>query len=137
MRGDRSYRLGPVQITRHFVDWHQSGPDFSDFALRTYGRIRSMPPGTQDHFYFNPAYTVTAAGSVPEDIFLEQAERACILWMKQLDRVLRPRARKKAARKASHNERMLVFSGTLILHGRPAHIKRLNRSSSPQTQAAC
>lgn len=137
MRGDRSYRIGPVRITRHALDWRQFGPDFGDFAFLTYERIGAMPPGTTDHYYFNPAYTVTAAGSVPEAVFLQQARRACILWMKQIDRVLGPRARKRAVKRHTHGERMLVFSGTLFLQGRSAHIKRLNESSTPPVNASC
>ncbi len=137
MRHDRSYQIGPVQITRHTLDWRQCGPDFGDFALLTYERIGTMPPGTTDHYYFNPAYTVRAAGSVPEAVFLQQARRACILWMKQMDRVLGPRARKRAVKRHTHGERMLVFSGTLFLQGRPAHIKRLNESPTPPVNASC
>lgn len=137
MRRDRSYQIGPVRITRHNLGWREFGPDFGDFALLTYERIEAMPPGTTDHYYFNPAYTVTAAGTVPEAVFLQQATRACILWMKQIDRVLGPRARKRAAKKHTHGDRMLVFSGTLFLHGRSAHIKRLNESSNPPVNASC
>lgn len=137
MGRDRSYRIGPVQITKHALDWRQFGPDFGDFALLTYERIRAMPAGTTDHYYFNPAYTVKALGTIPEVIFIQQAKRACILWMKQIDRVLGPRARKRESKRHTHGERMLVFSGTLVLQGRPAHIKRLNESSAPLANASC
>jgi hypothetical protein len=137
MTRDRSYRIGSVQITRHALYWRQFGPDFGDFALLTYERIVAMPPGTTDHYYFNPAYTVTAASTVPEAVFLQQARRACILWMKQIDRVLGPRARKRAVKQHTHGERMLVFSGTLFLQGRSAHIKRLNDAATPPANVSC
>ncbi len=60
-----------------------------------------------------------------------------MLWMKQIDRVLGSRARKRAVKKATHGERMLVFSGTLFLQGCSAHIKRLNESSTPPVNASC
>ncbi len=77
MRHDRSYQIGPVQITRHTLDWRQCGPDFGDFALLAYERIGAMPPGTTDHYYFNPAYTVRAVGSVPEAVFLQHEPVCC------------------------------------------------------------
>jgi hypothetical protein len=137
MRHDRSYRIGPIQVTKHALDWCQFGPDFGDFALLTYERIGAMPSGTTDHYYFNPAYTVTAPGTVLEAVFLQQARRACILWMKQIDRVLGSRARKRAVKRHTHGERMLVFSGTLVLQGRSVHIKRLNESSVPPAKVSC
>ena len=102
---------------RTLTDYHTN---YRGYLAEHHERIEAMPPGTTDHYYFNPAYTVRAVGSVPEAVFLQQARRACILWMKQIDRVLGPRARKRAVKRHTHGERMLVFSGTLFLQGRPA-----------------
>lgn len=130
MRGDRSYRIGPVQTTRHYVDWADLDPDFNDLANLTLGRALSIKPGS-DHFYFNPGFSLKAPGEVAEETFLRQANRACILWNKQVSRILGCGARKRAAKRVPNDVRMLAFSGFLILHGQGAHSKRLNDFARP------
>lgn len=128
MASDRTYRRGLVQITRHDVDWENLDSDFDDLVNATSARLLALPLPISGHIYLNPAFTVEAPDDVPERIFLSQANRACIVWNKQLSRVIGSGARKRAARRASNFERMMVFSGALILHGKGAHAKRLNQA---------
>jgi hypothetical protein len=137
MQTDRSYRIGPVQVTRHFLDWPQMGPGFSEFAQLTYQRLCAIPPECNDHIYLNPHFTVTAPATIPEGVFLRQAQRACILWKKQLVRWLGRGPVRRAVKKATPGERGLVFSGMLFLKGRPVHIKRLNEASNTPSTASC
>jgi hypothetical protein len=116
---------------RHQVDWPNLAPDLSDLTKVTFARIMAVPTGNSDHYYFNPAFTVTAPGSVPEGAFLREARRACVLWMKQISRVLSPKIRRKWVKEAELGERALLFSGSLFLQGRPAHIKRLGEATPP------
>jgi hypothetical protein len=113
------------------------GPGFGEFARVTFQQVRAIPPESTGHIYLNPSFTVTAAATVPEVVFLRQAQRACILWKKQLARWLTRGALRRAVKRATPGERMLVFSGTLILNGRPAHIKRLNDFSDQTVSAPC
>jgi len=136
MRPDRSYWFGPVQITRHHVNWADLDPDFNDLANLTLHRLLSIRPGS-DHFYFNPGFSLRAPGEVAEGIFLQQANRACILWNKQISGVLGCGARKRAAKRVSNDVRMLAFSGALILHGKGVHSKRLNGVACPQPKTSC
>lgn len=137
MRDDRSYRIGPVQITRRFLDWTEMGPGFGEFAQLTFQQVCAIPPESTDHVYLNPSFTVTAPATVPEAVFLRQAQRACILWKKQLARWLTRGALRRAVMRATPGERMLVFNGTLSLNGRPAHIKRLNDVPDRSSSAPC
>jgi len=136
MSSDRSYWIGPVQITKHFLDWEQLGPDFGDFARLTFQRLTAILPCT-DHIYLNPAYSVRAAPTVPENVFLPQAKRACILWAMKMDRMLGRGTRRRAAKRYEPGERMLIFSGVLFLKGCPAHTKRINESISRPVQTSC
>lgn len=127
MRPDRMYWIGPVEITRHHVDWADLDPDFNDLARLSLNRLDSiLLNAVGDHHYLNPAFSLKAAAEVPEQVFLRQANRACILWNKQIARVLSNGIRKRAAKRVPDNVRMLAFSGVLLLHGRLAHTKRLN-----------
>jgi hypothetical protein len=130
MEGDRTYYIGPVEVTRHRVDWANADPDFIDFSNATLRRIMALPAGFRDHIYLNPAFTVRAPSSVPEDVFLRQANRACILWNKQIASVLGNRKRKRAARNATDLNRQTVFSGFLMIHGKEVHAKKLNQAAA-------
>ena len=125
--GNRIYTIGPVTITRHPIDWPNLGPDLEDFAALTRPRALALPPTGTDHYYLNPMFSLFAPGVVLEAVFLRQANRACILWMKQLKKVLGLRGvRRFQRRESTPLGRTLVTSGYLILSGKPAHIKRLN-----------
>ncbi len=128
MEGDRKYHIGPVEVTRHRVDWTDAGPDFFDFSDATLARVMAIPKDFAGHLYLNPAFTVKASPSVPEDVFLRQASRACIIWNKKIARVLGNRARRRAARNAANLERTMAFSGFLMIGGKHVHTKNLNRT---------
>lgn len=136
MRCDRSYQIGPVQITRHYVNWADLGPDFNDLANLTLDRASSITPGS-DHFYLNPGFSLKAPGEVAEETFLRQANRACILWNKHVSSILGSGARKRVAKRVPDDVRMLAFSGVLILHGQGVHSKRLNVLARPQVKTPC
>jgi hypothetical protein len=126
---DRIYTIGPVTITRHLVDWPNLGPDLKDFAALTYNRYLALLPLSPDHRYLNPMFSLFAPSEVPEDVFLRQANRACILWMKQLKKVAsQRRIRRFQLRESTAGERMMVTSGFLVLSGKEAHITRLNEA---------
>src|SRR5262249_48957275 len=105
-----------------------AAPDFYDFSDAALARVMAIPKGFMGHLYLNPAFTVCAPSSVPEEVFLRQANRACIIWNKQIGRVLGNRARKRAARNAANLERMMAFSGFLMIRGKHVHTKNLNRT---------
>ena len=124
---DRIYRMGPVFVTRHSIDWAELGPEFDEIIGLTGRRVADLPPLGRDHRYLNPMFSLFAAGDVPERTFLVQAERACTLWMKQLKRVAgRARVRRFQRSESNPAHRMLMTSGVLILGGKFVHIKRLN-----------
>ena len=129
---DRSYKMGPVSVTRHWIDWRDLDPEFRDLAGMTFRRFEAIPRGSTDHHYLTPGWTVTAPGSVPEAEFLKQARRACTLWMKQLIRVAGGRRIRRFQRHESGaGERNLVTSGILFLQGRVVHTRRLHRGDAP------
>lgn len=124
---DRIYRMGPVVVTRHPVDWAELGPEFDEIMALTGRRYAALPPLGRDHRYLNPMFTLFAPGDVPQRTFLVQAKRACTLWMMQLHRVAgRARVRRFQMRESDPAHRMLMTSGILILGGTVVHIKRLN-----------
>src|ERR1700734_3650642 len=116
---DRTYTIGPVPITGHPIDWKQLGPELDDFADLTYDRFTKIRDFSGEHRYLNPMFSLFAPGEVTEHTFLIQAERACMLWMRQLKRVAgRCRVRRFQRLESSPGNRMLITSGVLILSGR-------------------
>jgi len=124
---DKIYKIGPVNVTRHPIDWSQLGPDLRDFADVTFGRIKLLPFLASDHRYLNPRFSLFAPGEVAEQTFLRQANRACMLWMRQLKKVVGTAGvRRFQLRESEPADRMKATSGFLVLSGRIVHIKRLN-----------
>lgn len=128
---DRTYAIGLVTVTRHPVDWAELGPEFGELAGVTFERLKALPDLARDHRYLNPMFSLYAPGEVPADVFLAQAARACLLWMRQLRRVAGyRRVRRFQLRESTSGERGLLTSGLLILGGRFVHIKRLNEATA-------
>ena len=126
---------GNVQVFHRRLDLGDYGPEFGGLAALTMSEVEKYDNRrSTEHFYANPEWTVIAPGTTPEVEFLKQAERACIRWRIRLKRTLGSGPLRRMLRPLEHGGKLLVAAGVLYLHGRPAHLKRLNwRVSSQQT----
>ena len=125
---------GDVQVFHRRLDLGDYGPDFGGLAALTFSEVEQFESRqVNEHCFANPEWTVIAPGTTPEVEFLKQAERACIRWRIRLKRTLGSGPLRRMLRPLEHGGKSLVAGGVLYLHGRPAHLKRLNwRASSQQ-----
>jgi hypothetical protein len=109
------YTAGPVQITKHHIDW-------DTVHTATADRISALPPDAS-RVYLNPGYTVECPADAPLDQFIRQARRAQVIWNMLLARQFGSGTRKRLIKKADSRTRQLVFTGVLYLDGRPVDPK--------------
>ena len=109
------YTAGPVQITKHHIDWNA-------FHTVTAERIKALSPDTR-RVYVNPEYTVECPADAPLDRFIQQARRALVQWNMRMARQFGSGTRKRLIKKADSKTRQLVFTGILFLNGQPVDPK--------------
>lgn len=103
------------------------GPDLRPIATLTMAEVeRFLGRDSNEHCYANPEWTLIAPASTPEVYFLKQAEDALVKWKVRLRQTLGPGPLRRTLKDMEHGEKQLVAGGFLLLHGNPAHLKRLN-----------
>ncbi len=114
MKKERWYKVGPVTITEHDVDWN----DLEGSVLNRLAAGYDTRPR-----YLNPMFTVVASANAPLGLFVKQARHAQIRWNKRLTQILGASIRRRQMLKTAQHLRQLRYTGLLILNGRLVHPK--------------
>ena len=118
----KSYRRGSVTITKFRVPWEDADPaTCTELIVDPYRWFQEMERAPEGFYYLNPGYLVTVPPDSPLDLFVKHARRAQVLWNKQAARVM-GRGRRRSMIKAEEPQaRQLLFTGIMVLNGRPIH----------------
>ncbi len=130
-------RVGDIKIFHRRFRIGDFGPGLDDIASITAEAGLSLLDAIQSetlHCYLNPAWTVTAPGTVDELTFLKEADKSCVLWMTRLRHSLGNGPVKRLARTMQADAACLATCGILFLAGKEAHTKRLNWRARKQTR---
>lgn len=119
----KSYRRGPVTITKFRVPWDETDPSNCDELIESTRKllleVMDAPVGI--YYYATPGYSVTAPADSPLDRFVTQARRAQILWNRQAARVMGKGGRRRRIKAEEPLFRQLIFTGMMLINGRPIH----------------